>query len=559
MLDSPRHNPDRLAPTLNPDGPAMAQNARASWQTIAALIGLAAVLRVLHLGRWSLWFDEAATWWNATRPTFADTVFSEVNHGPVWWVITRLSIAAFGDGEAALRAPAALCGILSVGLAYALACRLAAGLPGASGIALLTGAIAALGGFWIEYAQEARMYTLLLAEALGLSLLLLRWIDGRRTRDLVAYALLAVLALYTHVLAVWPLLGHAAYAVVLALRRDTPRRGALVVSLAIAQAAAVALYLPWLLRALAHPTGLAGAGERFGPLSRLGYSLWRIGVGPALAPIDAVRIEAGTTAYFVANGPLIAATAIVWFGAIGLGAWRAAQEPRLRAFVGTAVLLPIAGILALQAQVPLMHEKYLIFLAPFLVFLAALGARSARGPLRAVLTFALVAVATAGALAYHAPGATPGKESWREVHAKVVREARSGAVVVLYPGYLDRAWDYYDRGALPAVGYTWPPADREELLRVAPALRDAPVAFGVFAHDDAAARERFVQAMAPVFGGDATALREEMELFPAQFGIRLLQVRRRVAAPPPADSSAGPAVLREPPKVRIPARERPGR
>ncbi len=526
----------------------MAMNARASWPTIATLIALAAALRIVHLGRSSLWLDEAATWWNATRPSLADSMFSEVNHGPVWWVITRLWIAGFGDGEAALRFPAAVFGILAVGLLFLLARRLTAGVPGASGVALLAASWAALGGFWIEYAQEARMYSLLLAEALGLSLLLLRWIDGRRTRDLVAYASLAALALYTHVLAIWPLLGHAAFVLALGLRRDTPRRGSLVLSVGVAQAAAVALYLPWLLRALAHPTGLAGSGERFGLLSRLGYSLWRIGVGPAIAPIDALRIEAGTAAFLAANGPLIAATALVWFGAIGLGAWRAAGEPRLRGFVGTALIIPIAGILALQARIPLMHEKYLVFLAPFLVFLAALGARTARGPLRPLLSGALVALAAASAVAYHAPGsaivqrwlapgALPGKESWREVHAQVAAEAQPGTVVLLYPGYLDRAWDYYDRGRLPAVGFTGPPADTDELLRVAPALRDAPTAFGVFAHDDAAARERFLQALAGPFGVDAATLREEMELFPAQFGIRLLKVRRSAAAQAPADSA----------------------
>ena len=43
--------------------------------------------------------------------------------------------------------------------------------------------LAVVNPFWIEYAQEARMYTALLVEALGLSLLYLRWLDrGGRVR-----------------------------------------------------------------------------------------------------------------------------------------------------------------------------------------------------------------------------------------------------------------------------------------------------------------------------------------------------------------------------------------
>ena len=65
---------------------------------------LAAVtLRWIGLEAQSLWLDEGITWSWATAPTWRDTVLAEANHPPVWWIVTRLSVALLGASEEALR------------------------------------------------------------------------------------------------------------------------------------------------------------------------------------------------------------------------------------------------------------------------------------------------------------------------------------------------------------------------------------------------------------------------------------------------------------------------
>ena len=187
----------------------------------------ALVLRMLHVADLSLWLDEGVTWWNATRASWTDTALAEHNHPPVWWLVTRLSIRIFGPGEFGLRMPAVICGVLSVMLAGLLARRLCnpERVPSRGGFVGLDRSVSvwvvvltASGGFWLALGQEARMYAGLLAEALGLSLLYLRWLDRGRTATLVAYAILASLALHTHLFALWPILGHGAHALWLSRR-----------------------------------------------------------------------------------------------------------------------------------------------------------------------------------------------------------------------------------------------------------------------------------------------------------------------------------------------------
>jgi len=506
---------------------------------LVGLTALAGTLRLWNLGRDSLWLDEAATWWNATLPTLRDCALAEVNHGPVWWLWTRGFVHLFGDGEAALRAPAALLGTAAVPLTFLLAERLAPPTADRPGVALLAGVLAACGGFWIEYAQEARMYAGLLCAAIALSLLLLDWLETGRDRLLLAYAALAALALYMHLFAVWPLLAHAAW---LLLRLATGRDRAAAIrllKLGSAQVAAVIAFAPWLLRSLAHPAGVAASG-RFNPLTRLASSLWRMGVGPALEPYDAVRIAAGVGPFLETAGTLVIVTFLVWGGAILLGAIELVRTRRGGWFVATGVLVPVIGLLLVHSRLPLMHEKYLIFIAPLLVVLAATGARSAPGLLRPALTISLLVLALASGLASplrEMPfvarvlqgGHPSGKESWREVQRDIAADAAAGEIVVLYPAYLDRAWRYYDRGAHPTLGLARLPVDAQDLRELIPGIEAAARVTYVLAHEDTTARRALLDVFADESAIRPEDIRKRVRLYPRQFGIRVVRVERDAA------------------------------
>lgn len=499
---------------------------------LAALVLLACALRLVHLGRFSLWLDEGTTWWNATRATWLATALVRPEHPPLWSLVTRMTIRFIGDSEAALRLPAAACSILAVGLTILLGRRLFRDGP-RDGPVLLLAALAASNGFLIEYAQEARMYSCLLAESLGLSLLLLDWLDHRRARSLVAYGLLGALAMMTHYFAIWPMLGHAVFVLVLALRERSRAAVQRVALLGAVQAATLVAPVAWLVWTLQdpHPVGVA-VGGRFDAFERLLYSLWRIGVGPALAAIDRPRVDAGLRAFAHEEFVVIAATAILWGVPLLLGAIRLRKHPETGTFLATGILVPALALLVAQFRLPLMHEKYLIYLAPLLLATAAFGAWGAPRRLRPVLIGGLLLVNLAGLAAYEFPDAKPvatafvhghpyGHEQWREFHEAVEARGDTGTAVVLAHGYLDRVWLYYDRGRHPIVRLpeSWPsrpPRDRA----LVEAMKGR--AWFVFAHDKDVDRRADLATIARAAGMRREDVEARVVLWPRGWGIRVL-------------------------------------
>lgn len=496
---------------------------------LALLVLLALALRLFHLGRYSLWLDEGTTWWNATRATWLEAALSEFNQRPVWWLVTRASILGLGDSEAALRFPAALCGTIAVGLTILLGRRLFRDEPG---IVLLLAVLAATNTFLIDYAQEARMYSGLLVEAVGLSLLVFAWLDRPRVGTLVAYCALAIVALMTHLFAVWPMAGHALFVLVLALRERSRAALKRVAPFWATQAIALLLVAAWVALTMTGSYG-AAAGRRFDALARLLHSLWRIGVGPALAAVDRPRVDAGLRAFVHDEFVVIALSALLWVLPLVLGAIALRRRPEAFAFLASGILVPIAALLAIQSRLPLMHEKYLIFLAPLLLATAAFGAVSAPRPLRPILIGGLILLNAAGLAAYHFPNARlvstlfvhghpHGHESWRELHATVDAAPDSGTTVVLAHGYLDRVWLYYDRGRHPLVLLPEPDVARPARDRALVAALGSRATF-VFAHDFDADRRADLATIARAARLAPADVEARVTLLPSSWGIRVLE------------------------------------
>jgi 4-amino-4-deoxy-L-arabinose transferase-like glycosyltransferase len=512
---------------------------------------VALLLRLFRLGDPSLWVDEAATWWNSTNAAWTDSLFADANHPPVWWLITRASIAMWGDGEFGLRLPAAILGLLSVVLVYFFGRRILdpdrvprrAGFSGvdAHGALWVVG-FAALNPFWLEYAQEARMYAAVLAESLGLSLLYLRWLDAepakgqRRRATLVAYAALATAALYTNYFAVWPIVAHAVHAVLCAWRARRKAGAFSPAPLLVAQAAAAGLFVPWVVHLL-HAGPRVASIDPYEPFGRLAHSLWRMGVGPGLLALDRPRIDAGAASMWAEQPVLVVASVLLWVVPIAFGVCSLARDRGALGFVLASVLVPIALVLGVFPWFPLIHEKYLIFLAPFLLVLAVAGARTAPGLLKPVLTGGLVVLHVAGVVAYHLPdesfvqralnGGHPyGKEQWRDARAWIAARAAVGDVVVVpvpvEPPLLRYAWEYYDRRQIETAYVPAPPASAEEFLGAVPAARSAKRVFLLLSHEALHDRRRWIEGVRLEGPVSVEAMR-----FPRQWGVEVYQFERR--------------------------------
>jgi uncharacterized membrane protein len=509
------------------------------------------MLRLFGLDRFSLWLDEGVTWSHATLPSVRDTVFAETNHPPAWWLVTRGWIALFGDSELSLRLPAAVLGVVSVGLAFLFARRLTdplrtprrgsfLGVDG--GAAPWVVGFAAAGAFWIEWSQEARMYSALLAESLGLSLLYLRWQDGGERWTLAAYAALAAVALYTHYFAALFLAGHAVHALLVA-RSGGPNGtrlspGPVLAALAVAGA----LFLPWFVHLLQSHTGFA-ANTR-DPLGRIAHVLWRIGVGPGLVASDASRAASEWPEVVRDNLGIIVPSALLWGVPVFLGVRATWRDRGARAFLLSAVLVPIAIDLAVFPWFPLIEDKYFVFLAPPLLVLAVVGARTAGRYLRPVLLAGLVVLTGAALLAYHAPGVDfvdraltrghpHGKEQWREAREGVAERWQPGDLVLLHQPYLRLVWDYYERDASKRRLLPSEPVDADRLAAEVPELRTAKGVFLVFGHDTPEERDRYVKAVRDVMfksvveaGSGRVDFSRPVRLLPRQWGVRVHEFRR---------------------------------
>ncbi|MBE9080015.1 glycosyltransferase family 39 protein [Romeria aff. gracilis LEGE 07310] len=194
--------------------------------------------------------------------TIDSLALEDPQHPPLYFILARFWLEAFGNSVLASRVLPALLSLLSLPLIYLLAMELFA----APGVALLATALLAFSPLDILFAQIARQYGLLAAVGMGSSWLLLRSLRQPGRLNWGLYALSVAAGFYTHVLFAINLFAHAAYVLILeqfepveppvdkpagplSERTVAPprsRRFRLLAQFAIAVAAALILYGPWL-------------------------------------------------------------------------------------------------------------------------------------------------------------------------------------------------------------------------------------------------------------------------------------------------------------------------
>ncbi|MDR3687473.1 MAG: glycosyltransferase family 39 protein [Coriobacteriia bacterium] len=162
---------------------------------VGVILVVAGVLRFWALGRQSLWFDELFSA-NAAMygPSVAIKVTAQDTNPPLYYVLQALLMPMLGRTEWGLRAFSAAIGVLTTGVVYLAGRKLFDRATGTWAAALFAVALLPL-----QYAQEARMYSLLMFFA-ALTL----WLFARLVeKPNLARAALLGLALaglaYTHV------------------------------------------------------------------------------------------------------------------------------------------------------------------------------------------------------------------------------------------------------------------------------------------------------------------------------------------------------------------------
>jgi len=392
-----------------------------SWIWLAVVLVLAGALRLIRIGANSFWFDEAFSWLVARRPAHAIlTQRLEPILPPLYYFLLHFWIW-LGESEATVRSFSALCSLLTIPVLYVLGRELFTPATGLAA-ALLTAVLP----FYVYFAQEARLYALVvLLSALMLWGFVRSW-RGTRYRPWLGFGLLVALNLYAHYFAIFTLTVFHFF-VLLAGRRDRRHWWGVL----LADLVTLACVVPLLPSALAQTRQVVTyfwlrSPSPLEPLKTLDYLLFSHTGPVSLVPV----------ALFVT---LSIFTLVVWRVVRSRG-----KAHRWLLLLVGLVLVPIVLALILSWIVgPVYLDRSFSLVAPAYVLLLAWGLAHPphRSPLP--LLYGCLAVLVVISLGNHYLNPDPAKPPFREVGAVVQEGWQEGDVL----------FHLHDSSYLPLVYY----------------------------------------------------------------------------------------------------------
>ncbi len=391
------------------------------WARIVALcliLLVATALRVIRLDGPTLWWDEG------NNAYFAHTTLTDLLRmsratleadPPVHRLALHAWLALLGDSTFHLRLLSAVCGVLTVALAYAWGRW-----QGGVAVGLLAAALVAVWPVHIYYSREAKAYPWVTLWAGLAAYLWLRYADQvTRLRVLpwLGAVMAGILALGAHYYAALWIAAQGLGLSVHLLVTHAPRRESLrrLLRWGSIQAAIVLGLLPWVL--LTHDTALSGAARLPEVTNAHNLLAYLRDMGHILAAAPAAHAWAA----------LLAGAALTV--AIGLAVWRGRKGRQVTLIM--LVLTPIAlGFLA-QQYVAFVRPRFVLYLLIPAALLAAQGLLHLRRYGWA-LAVALAIGWGASLPAAYAPFAKP-EDDLRPVVRVLAEHVRTGdSVVVSY-------------------------------------------------------------------------------------------------------------------------------
>jgi hypothetical protein len=202
-----------------PAGAAL--DARGRWM-LGALILAALTIRMMRINE-SLWYDEIASWmsyngavrsWGAVMGSFLEGVINHTLHTLLnRWSVEWLS--AHASVEMAFRVPALVFSLVTVPIMLGLgraAMTEAADPLRSSRVGLLAATLAAVGAVCVLEGVEARGYVMMMFfSAAATWAFIAAFRAGNRPACWTAYALLATLGVWSHIVTAWIFIGHATW------------------------------------------------------------------------------------------------------------------------------------------------------------------------------------------------------------------------------------------------------------------------------------------------------------------------------------------------------------
>ena len=223
---------------------------------VALLIFLGA--RLWHLTATCLWFDEVFSV-HAARHSWGELikfVAADIIHPPLFYALLKIWIGLGGESLIWLRLLPVLLAIATIAPFYLLCRELALKLNERN----VTFLLIAVSGFLIKYAQEVRMYSLLLFLSVSSIWLLVRFVRNSRLKTLGALTACNLLLVYTHYYG-WLLIFAQTCVVVMWYRKNLKR-------LLLSAAVLVVAYVPWIYAVATYREPARGLAQNIGWIQR---------------------------------------------------------------------------------------------------------------------------------------------------------------------------------------------------------------------------------------------------------------------------------------------------
>lgn len=408
--------------TSTPDRPPAGRTTRSL--VLVGILVLASGLRVYQLGHKSFWLDEIVTVNVAAQSSgsvWTHCVSKDV-HPPLYYMVVHLVVPA-GAGEAAHRFPSVVFGVLTVWVVYLVAKQVAD-----DRVALAAAALVAVHPWHIEYAQDARCYTMLVLVASVMTLALVRLVgayalDGTRRRVAAwwsVYVVAGLLTILSHNVGLIIVFCGMAAASVVVLVKASPRRRFLVAA-TLANLVLVA-GCSWWLVCLARQSETSGLSWIDLP------GFW--------------GIVHRTTAWLIwSPWPALVRKVMEWSFVVlaAWGAWRVRRRPRalFLAVFGFGFVACMIGTSFIQ---PVIIRRTMLWFSVPAMILVPLGLARLGRTWFVVAILVCMTLMLTGLVHYYNGGR---KADWRGLAGTLNDRADRDAVVVYIPFFADLPTEHY--------------------------------------------------------------------------------------------------------------------
>lgn len=355
---------------------------------MVAILLLAALLRLVALGRDGLWADECHGAIRTTLPVGSMVAqLAAERQAPLYYVVQKAFVAPTMLSEWRMRVSSALLGLGTVALLWVVGRRIVSARAG-----LVAAFLLAVSPLHVHYSREARNYALLSLAAVLALWAVVRLAERTTVGRGAVLGLALLLLLYTHDIGAVYVAGLGLACLALVSWKPSPR--AALVALATALAVVVAGYLPWLSVALSRSGAIGTEYDWLLPFWQqelpwqIGRSLAALSHG-SLAPVRNHVRDLYWTVW-----PALGLSALL--GALGVTRRASWRLPRAAAPLALAAGVPLVAIFVYSLAVSPVYVVGRVdsaALPPLLILLAAgIAALPARAAAGALVAFAGLAI-----------------------------------------------------------------------------------------------------------------------------------------------------------------------